>query len=200
MRTPILALLVTSNLIPSLSIAQGEPQDGPAQQFGDKGEIVITNESNAGFNYYHYGAANDTPAFSQKSLVIEPALMYFSAKNFAVGLVAEIGHGWGLGASSNELAIGPRLGYNLKLMTWLSVLPRIGETYQHGWGTLSDGTTTSGQTFVFNIDSYFLVHPAAHFFLGIGPSASLPSLVRQNGNDGSKVIHVGIDFIMGGWL
>jgi hypothetical protein len=126
--------------------------------------------------------------------------MHFAAKNFGIGLVVGIGHGWGYGGSSSDLAIGPRLGYNLKLLTWLSVLPRIGATYQYGWGTQSDGTTTSGHSFVFNVDSYFLVHPASHFFLGIGPSASLPSLVKQNGNDGSKVIRVGIDFIMGGWL
>jgi len=200
MRKLLLVVLVTGTLVPTLAIAQGEPQGGPAQHFGDKGELVITNETNAGLNYYHYGATSETPAFSQKDLVIEPSVMHFTARNFAVGLVAGIAHGWGSGGSSSDLTIGPRLGYNLKLLTWLSVLPRVGATYEYGWGTQSDGTTTSGHSFVFNVDSYFLVHPASHFFFGIGPSASLPSLVKQNGNDGSKVIRVGIGFIMGGWL
>jgi hypothetical protein len=210
-RTLVLVLAVAA--LPGLRSKAAFAQDMPASSidlgseptlptFGKRGQAAILSDFNLRFDYYRYGGNAGASAQSYESVYFDPTLMYFVAKNFAVGGSVSVGHSWlPLGEASNSFGVGPRLGYNVSLGRYVSVFPRAGVSYAYGWGTGSPGgNNSSGYSLGLNFDSYFLFHPVQHFLLGLGPVLGWEAIAKQNGADASKTLHVGINFIIGGWF
>jgi hypothetical protein len=143
----------------------------------------------------------------------------FVAPNFSIGLDAEVGYGdrKGYGATSlrettsTHYAAGFRLGLNLPLGRALSFYPRLSlgiESNQSDTNTLFDrsglpaapSSSSNGGPWA-SFYAPLLVHPVAHFFVGIGPKVSHAfGAVRGGGPyDGSTATSVGIDAAVGVW-
>ena len=213
-KTPVVVLVVaalaclSSTAAHAQNVSVGGPQLGtvsPSPAFGKKGQAAILSDFNLRFDYYRYGATANIPAISYETIYFAPALMYFVVDNLAVGGSVSIAHTWppsGEG-SGTDVGIGPRVGYNINLGPYVSVFPRVGVSYDHFWDSGSSSplsSSSSGYALDLNFDAYFLFHPVQHFFLGLGPVVYWDPIAKENGADVPKTLHVGIDFVIGGWV
>jgi hypothetical protein len=101
------------------------------------------------------------------TLSLSPALQYFVAPDFAVGIGLLYSHGSFTGQPTfNVYGGSASVGYNFRLAKAVSLFPQIEFTAQHAFASSpgAGGTYWSLQAFL-----PVLFHPAQHFFLGIGP-------------------------------
>lgn len=131
---------------------------GTARELERQGNFAITNQ--AGFGFGHDIGNGDTTSF-----LLRPALDYFVVQHLSIGGAVEF---FVLaptrGASNTRFSIAPQVGYEFALSDTWSFWPQA---------SLAMSFPNPGNpnvTIVFFAP--FLIHPAEHFFFGIGPGFS----------------------------
>jgi hypothetical protein len=158
-------------------------------RFGDAGELVITADASIGISSTEYSQF----AARRVSVGFSPGFDYFVIRRFSIGVDVTVAYvnqrGYGADSSLVETAIttvagGARLGLDVPLGDVVSFYPRLtlGVESLHreatvvGRGSLSVASSPTGapsETLVGPYVSVFaplLLHPTAHFFVGVGPS------------------------------
>jgi len=145
--------------VPARANAQ-TPPPGTAgalgQGFGDKGQLVITNEALLGFDKVNHGIY---------TLTVKPALDYFVVPSVSAGLVAS--YVQRTGGSKTE-GVGARVGFNLNVTENLGVWPSAGIIYEHDSAGNASFSTTWVRGFL-----PVLYHFVPHFFAGLAPYYNL---------------------------
>lgn len=131
---------------------------GTARELERQGNFVITN--NADFVFNHQIGDRDATVF-----VLRPALDYFVIKNLAVGGAVEFDIAAPAnGPSTTRFALAPEVGYEFALSDTWSFWPQL---------ALPVSFPNPGNPSLTLVTfAPFLVHPAQHFFVGIGPGFS----------------------------
>jgi len=170
------------------------PAAPAVQRFGAQGTLAVSNDANVDFIATTAGG-NTSWAF-----VLAPAADYFVIPNLSVGGQIEYGHSHATSSGSdsagttsadlNTFAIGPRVGYNIGINDMLSFWPKLELLFADVFGDVS------ANTFDLVIFAPLMVHPAPHFFAGLGPflQTDLASSAA------TKSTEWGLEFTIGGWL
>jgi hypothetical protein len=129
---------------------------GTARELERQGNFVVTND--AGFSFAHQIGHGDTTTFT-----IRPALDYFVINHLSVGGAVQFDFVSG-NPGFTQFSIVPQIGYELALSDTWSFWPQA---------DLALSFPSPGNPFVtLDIFAPFLVHPAEHFFFGLGPGFS----------------------------
>jgi hypothetical protein len=191
-------LLATLALGASTARAQ-EPSATPAENnpapfarvapaaggFGATGQWVLTMQtafggSSSGFLFLHKTSGGGS------EIAVHPAADYFLTSTITVGGVLGVDSASG---GSTTLDIGGRAGLNLNINGYLGFWPTAGVFASHTSNPDHSSSSSAG----LEIFAPFLYHPAAHFFVGLGPSFD----ISFNNNQQKDF---GIDFVIGGWI
>jgi hypothetical protein len=136
---------------PSGALAFG----GTARELERQGTFAITN--NAGFGFRQQ--LNSPPS---TTFALRPALDYFVIPNLSIGGAVELDYSSFDGApSTTSFGLAPEVGYELALTDTWSLWPQV--SVPMSFPSRGDPNLT------LVIEVPFLVHPAEHFFFGIGP-------------------------------
>lgn len=187
---------------------------GPAERFGERGEFVVTAELALSASYSHAGAG-----VTMTRVGIQPALAYFVAPRVSVGGSVFVSYS---DASSNyevakATAFGGALnvGYAVplgKVISWWPLL-NLGYSSNHTQTTLgvlvpagglspSPSTTPLEYTtrlFSAEVFTPVLLHPAEHFFVGLGPYFDTGVPVGARSANEEVTFTVGVGTTVGGW-
>ena len=170
--------------------------DGPT--FGSANQLAISSDANLQLTHTSYSDGGG----STTELTLRPAVDYFVIDQLSIGgfVLLDIDSPAGVSSQSvTTFGIGPRVGYNLTINDTFSFWPKLGVAFQH-----SSGGEISDTSFNVSIFAPFLVHPAPHFFLGLGPifSQDLSNSVSAGNvsGDGAKATTFGLAFTVGGWV
>ncbi len=128
---------------------------GSARELERQGTFAITNNAGFGFNQQ----VNSPPS---TSFTLRPALDYFVIPNLSVGGAVEfVSNAPSRAPTITSFSLAPEVGYELALSDTWSFWPQA---------ALSISFPNPGDPYaVLKIFAPFLVHPAQHFFFGIGP-------------------------------
>jgi hypothetical protein len=159
------------------------PMAATGGRFGVATQWVLTMQTapGSGFAFFHRPSGGDW------EISVHPALDYFLLGNVSVGGVAGIFHSPAATGTTN-LDLGARAGFNLGIADGITFWPVAGINAR----VTSANHDTSGASSL-SIFAPFLYHPAAHFFVGLGPSF-------QVGLSGGSYNVFGVDFMIGGWI
>jgi hypothetical protein len=150
---------------------------GTARELEHQGNFVITNNANFGVTH-QVGGDNGT------SFALRPALDYFVIPNLSLGGAVEFDYVSGNG-NHTTFKIAPEIGYEVALTDTWSIWPKA----ELSLSFPSPGNP--GVTLVISVP--FLLHPAEHFFFGIGPGFS------QDLTSNPTTLITG-DFLIGGYF
>lgn len=164
------------------------PRDEPPPSFGERGQFVVSGDTTVAA----YASSYDGSSASTTSYVFAPAVDYFFARNFSIGLLADVAFsdqkGYGADSSlvdtrTTTLQAGPRFGFNVPLGPAFSWYPQavvgfewIKVTEQTSGGSLSVTENALGYPSTTQLGPYvslyapLLLHPTNHFFIGFGPT------------------------------
>jgi hypothetical protein len=196
-----LGCAVAAVLLPASALAQSHEAFGNAGQLAISSDMRLSIESDSVNNN-----GGSTTTFD-----LAPAVDYFVIQSLSLGGQVQFTHtsrspgNGGTSETTDLFGIGPRIGYNIPISDLFSFWPKVGVTYQHG----SFGNTSESK---FSIGAFapLLLHPAPHFFVGLGPNFSTdlsnsvstpagPAGASVSG-DGPKVTEFGVMFVVGGWF
>ncbi len=157
---------------------------GTANDLGRAGNFVVTNDANFGF----YQALGNG---SGPTLRLQPALDYFVAPNLSLG--GTLVFGYDGNDKSTTLGVAGRIGYEIVLSETWSFWPRAALTVTSVSVQAPNGS--GGASLALDLFAPFLVHPAEHFFFGLGPG------FRQDlaGRD-PKLTAITGGFLIGGYF
>jgi hypothetical protein len=201
---------------PPLAPPTPEAQATPVEpKFGDAGEFVISGLMSASVGHLGYSSSDA----STTSASFQPAFDYFVQPNFSLGASLFINYSdatSAIGIESKTVSYGAygRLGANAPLGDSISFRPiaSLGVWSLHS--TLEsqfDGVTSFGGTavpaagevtetaVVLEFFAPLLVHPARHFFLGLGPDI-YTDLTHTVGDFANRRTFIGLSSIVGGWF
>ena len=152
---------------------------GSARDLEQQGTFAITN--NAGFGFTQQLNSPPSTTFS-----LRPALDYFVIPRLSVGGAVEFdSNSYSHAPTTTSFSIAPEVGYELALSDTWSFWPQA---------AISMSFPNPGNPFVtLLITAPFLVHPAPHFFFGIGPG------LRQGLTSSPATVIVGT-FLIGGYF
>jgi hypothetical protein len=189
------------------------PSPGPVRRFGMAGELAFSDELALGGQWTGYGGSSS----SSSSGYLTAGIDYFPADYFSIGIVAtgSLGGTTGIDSSTggtvtsqvSRAGLGLRAGVNIPIGDHVSFWPRASVSF--GAETINEqeaGATNKNAESITTIGIYapVLVHPASHFFLGLGPSAStdLARSIAVNGAAGVQNTSTvyGAGLVVGGWL
>lgn len=172
-----------------------------AAEFGDTGVWSPSGHFQFSQDNYTNASGVDRTAYS---LSIAPALMYFVAKNVAVG--ARVLFSYDTPASGPEFSssqFGVQLGYNWKVGEKVSLFPKIDVGYSQGTYYFGSGDQVA-KTIGVNLYLPLLYHVAPHFFIGGGPHAytRVLSVVSTGGagTEGGDRTVLSLESVIGGWF
>ena len=151
----VLHVAVAFALVP---IAEGDALafGGTARELEHQGNFVITN--NAGFGVRHQIGGDNGTTFQ-----LRPALDYFVIPRLSLGGAVEFDYVSG-NPNQTTFKIAPEIGYEVALTDTWSIWPQAALSLSFP----SPGDP--GVTLLITVP--FLLHPAEHFFFGIGPGFS----------------------------
>jgi hypothetical protein len=172
-------------------------------------QLAVSNDMQLGVQGQSYSAPNgQTSPGSTTVVALEPAADFFVIQGLSVGgqliylhLSTSSSVPGASGVSADGFGIVPRVGYNLALGDTFSIWPKVFFEYL----TTSSGNGGGNSNSV-SIGAFvpFLVHPAKHFFLGLGPNVEteLSNTLSVNGHgaDAVKTTRYGLMFVVGGWV
>jgi hypothetical protein len=167
MRLQLQRIVLPSLFIAWIAIVATTSRDalafgGTARELEHQGNFAITN--NAGFGFSHQIGHGDGTTFS-----LRPGLDYFIIENLSIGGAIQFDFASAPpnvpnASSSTNVILAPEVGYELALTDTWSLWPMASVSMQF---------PSSGNPLVaVNVSVAFLVHPAEHFFFGIGPALS----------------------------
>ncbi|MDP9035293.1 MAG: hypothetical protein M3O50_10840 [Myxococcota bacterium] len=157
---------------------------GTAGDLGKAGNFVVTND--ASFSFYQPLSNANGPTFR-----LQPALDYFVVPNVSIGGTLVLGYDSNNKATT--VGIAGRVGYEIVLSDTWSFWPRAGLTLTSV--SVPAPNSGGGSGLALDVFAPFLVHPAEHFFFGLGPG------FHQDiaGND-PKVTAITGGFLIGGYF
>jgi len=184
----------------------------PPVLFGTRGTFALTGAFTVGTSYLGTQASGGGSEFNVRLI---PSLDYFVAENLSLGgalLFAYEDHSFGSSVSVTSTTLGVELGvgYNVPFSQLFSWWPSV----HFGFATAH---TTSEQLVLLNnagvpIDGEldeqwivasaylpFLIHPAPHFFVGIGPDAFIDIFHEVDRQD-EKQFRFALSSVVGGWF
>lgn len=177
--------------------------------FGKSGQIAISSDFSLGFQSISIKPPEGDSG-SATRINFAPALDYFVADSISIGGQIEFTSTKVKdGPETTEIAVGPRVGYNLGLTDKISLWPKVGFQYAMVTDKSTNATggtaENKGTKMTLGVMAPVLFHPAEHFFIGLGPvfSMDLSSKVKPDGGDeadGNKNTVIGLDSVVGGWF
>ena len=176
------------------------------KRFGERGTVVITEES--GFSYASRSYSTGSSSSSSPSFSITGAFDWFFTDSQSLGLAAFYANARTLAFTGETLdveAIGVsgRYGFLVPFYSWFSVYPRMALTYSITDRTLSyfgPGNSENPHVLAASIFVPALIHPASHFFVGVGPSVSEDIVHTTDRGPQNRRTAYGASTIIGGWL
>ncbi len=204
MRTSILLGSLLAALLSFSSTAHAQAQD-----FGNKGQLAISGDTNLSFT----GTSLSDNGGSSFTFLIQPSVDYFVIDNLSLGGFVAYEHtsvspgGTGNSTNVDTFGIGPRVGYDFRIGNSFSFWPKA--MIEYATTSSSTGGQSNGDnSWEVGVFAPFLLHPAEHFFLGLGPivttQLSNSASASQNGQtvstDAPKATTYGIAFTLGGWV
>jgi hypothetical protein len=160
----------------------------PADSLGARGQVVPFGGVGLGFS------SNNSQ--TQTSISLSPGALYFIGEQVAVG--GRVLFGWrsaGSGTFSvpatTTVGIAPEVGAVFPLADpRIAIFPQLDLSYANSWagGGSSHGTSL-------NVFAPVIFEPAAHIFLGFGPSFGVALEGSGSGNWG-----LGLSSQIGGWF
>lgn len=170
---------------------------GEARRFGQQGQWTFSTD--AAFSFERRTQSN-TDAVTTLSLL--PAADYFVIGNLSVGGMIGVQHQRQGDNKSTAFLLGPRVGYNIGFNRWLSLWPRVGFSYSRTKSEASAGSVgssdlrieTTNNAMALNLFAPFLLHPAQHFFAGLGP------FLDTDLNGDNRATTWGVRLTIGGWI
>jgi hypothetical protein len=167
-------------------VAKGTPDPPATPRFGERGQIVLSADLDL-----RVGAVwsdGDDPR-SSVHFAVSPSFDAFVADDLTLGAFASYGattsRAFGPEGSLNDYAttsgaLGGRIGFNAPLGRWLSWWPRISLAWSESNSVATVVTPAAQATgggydytqsgFYVFVQAPLLVHPAPHWFLGVGPT------------------------------
>jgi hypothetical protein len=158
-----------------------EPPVIPLRRFGSARDLVITNAFVLQGFWTSYAGSGSTAT----SVTLTPGLDYFVADHVSLGISLGGSYNGSSGIdattgnsvtfSHHSFSVAPRFGVDIPMGAYVSFWPVAslgigGGSYAESEGTKSDDYSDS----FISVSLYapLLVHPASHFFVGLGPSVS----------------------------
>lgn len=196
--------------------AQAEGNAPAGERFGNAGVLNLGTDLGFLISSTSYKAAQGDDPDSVTQFLIQPAADYFVVDNVSVGVLVGFGQSEsGSGGDSVKLSttsFGARAGYHVPIGESFGLWPRLGLRLASSTSEVSNtqGTTTtthkseSSRTTI-GLDVPFLIHPAEHFHLGIGPflEKDLSAKVKPDGGqeaDTDKETTIGLRLEIAGWF
>jgi hypothetical protein len=107
-------------------------------------------------------------------------------------------------SESIGVGIGPRVGFDAPITDHLSWFPRAG--LDLGWSSYDEQSASRQNKFTLlratvSVFAPLLVHPATHFFVGLGPyfSHDLTGTVDGDTNSQLRATTISLSSVIGGW-
>jgi hypothetical protein len=128
---------------------------GTARELERQGNFVVSNSANFGFSHQFNDPTNTT-------FILQPALDYFVIPNLSLGgaVLLRVDAPAG-GPTTTTFGLAPDIGFEIALSDTWSVWPLLALPMTF--------PNRGNASLAINIFVPFLVHPAEHFFFGIGP-------------------------------
>lgn len=139
--------------------------EGGADTFGQAGQLVISQDFQFQLQYNTAGSDNLT-------ILLAPGADYFFKDNLSLGVGVNFGQIFQSGEDATSVGVNVRAGYNFMYDEKLSFWPKLSAGFVYNKNT----------TFLFGADGTFfqlglfapvLLHPAPHFFVGLGPNVDI---------------------------
>jgi hypothetical protein len=134
---------------------------------------------------------------------IQPAFDYFIAPNVSLGTVAGFAFSSADNASSNQLQIQARVGWNITLAETVSLWARAAVGFAHASSSMTqNGMNSSATSSSIPVTLFvpLLWEPAPHLFLGFGPVFTTQFLSKMQGNSIDPITQYGAQSVVGGYF
>jgi hypothetical protein len=172
-----------------------------ADVFGAAGQLVVSGAASMSLEHTTFAQGNGPLPGPSTSFFIAPSADCFVVRGLTVGARLSYQHSDTSGGPTVDgLLVGPRVGYNFTLNDHFSLWPTASITYGETWfgaGSHAQGVSVGGY-------APLLYHPAAHFFVGLGPnfqtSVTATSSTPQGSADEPRSIQYGVALTVGGWV
>jgi hypothetical protein len=191
------------------------PKPESLSAFGDQGEWVVSAGFSASLGHLGYSSTDS----SSTSVSIRPGFDYFVDANISLGASAFVQYGdskSGIDVETKTLSYGAygHAGVNAPLGGIFSIWPvvelgvwRLHETIATpgpGYSISINGTRISGSdvtetVYIVELFAPLLIHPARHFFIGIGPDL-YTDLSNKVAGFSNKRTYLGLSSTVGGWF
>ena len=186
---------VLSTGFASLALAQDPTKntgEGPSRHFGNQGVIAFSSDTTLVIEH---------TSTDRTTVMFAPAADVFLIDGLSLGGFIGFEYSKMGDNDGTRFSIGPRVGYNYAFTDMLSIWPKAGLAYAHtsrdfngADQSFSDGPDSSHDSLALNLFVPIMIHPAVHFFAGLGPYLDV-DLIGEN-----RVTAYGIKLTLGGWL
>jgi hypothetical protein len=201
------AAICTSTAVTAAPVwAQSEPAGG----FGKRGQIALSSDFDLSFSVVREIQPSGDEPDDVTRLTLAPALDYFLADRWSLGAQVSYTRTSVGEDRAIDFGVGPVAGVVLPLSAVVSFWPRIGLAYRLLSTTTTQqidpatgartNETFDGSALTVRADVPLLMHPARHFFLGLGPFASVDAISRLEGDEGVRRTEIGVATWIGGWF
>jgi hypothetical protein len=163
--------------------------------FGRQGQIAVSSDFALSL-----GTTSHSRGGSSTDVVLAPALDYFVIDNLSLG--GQVSLTWSKNGDWHGTGFGvaPRVGYDIAFADQVSFWPHLAISF----ASFSDSNDTSTTRIGVAAYAPLLLHPAQHFFIGLGPrvSTDLSSRASSQGvsGDGDKATTIALTSTVGGWF
>lgn len=192
---------------PSVPTPVGPPRKlaGAASDFGAAGQIAIGVDvpfQNEAAQVALIRSNVSMGGSTRTIVVVQPSADYFLMPHFSIGGMVGYARGdmafGGAGVSSDrsvtEVLIGVRAGYDVHMSELVSIWGKAEIIYANISGA------GSGYDVPVVVNIPVLLHPASHFFLGVGPTFSRDLVATVGGQSIPKTTNYGLQGIIGGYF
>jgi hypothetical protein len=155
--------------------------------FGSAGQWTFSTDAALSFERR---TQDGSPAVTTLSIL--PATDYFVIKNLSIGGVIGVVYQKAGETHATTFKVGPRIGYNIQFSRLLSLWPKLGFSYAHTKN--KNGDTVTNNAVQLNLFAPIMVHPAPHFFVGLGP------FLDTDLNGDNRATTWGFRLTLGGWI
>lgn len=163
--------------------------DGP--RFGDTGILAISSDVALSIERQ---STSGVPG-GTTTIQLAPAADYFVGGRFSLGGFIGFDYVKAGDNDATRFAIGPRLGYDYRLSDMVSLWPRAGVSLAvTSADNAGPGDSAEDTTFALNLFVPLMVHPARHFFIGLGP------FLDTDLSGDARTTTFGLKLTTGGWL
>jgi hypothetical protein len=208
----------SANSLPSATLPAPADARGPAEpRFGDAGRLAVAADFDVGFGHTTHVGDFDVP---RTSVTVRPAADVFVTRNLSVGGMLHFQYvatqvpvfggyrPYNVDATTLTYGAAVRIGVNVPLGEIVSIWPRASAgiwTSKTSWVTQEslDPNVPPDVGFTekavwLGLYAPILIHPARHFFLGLGPDmfVDLSHTIREATRERT---FLGASTIVGGW-